>query len=175
MDKLEQGSEAGVLAGPEVGDDGLDEGDHEHGEAEQRVQLLGLDGLQTLVDDDGDEAGDAEEDAEDHADPVHLEPDSHAHYLPTLSRKSSTAQQEYHYLLTVKISLQYLAVKVPRLANRSQARTMKLAWSLTSVPLSPDTWEKSPRSTDSPVLPVTLWYCILSSPGLIKLDILHDN
>ena len=54
MDKLEQRPEAGVLAGPEVGDDRLDEGDHEHGEAEERVQLLGLDGLQTLVDDDGD-------------------------------------------------------------------------------------------------------------------------
>ena len=159
MDKLEQRPGAGVLARPEVGDDRLDEGDHQDGQPEQGVQLLVLDGLELLVNDDGDEAGDAEEDAEDHAHPVDLEPDSHAHDLLTLSRKSSMIIRNLSllkYLLTVKISLQYLAQKVPTLAQRSQARTMKLAWSLTSVPLSPETWEKSPRSTDSPVFPVTV-------------------
>ena len=88
VDKLKQRPEASVLARSEVGDDGLDEGDHQDGQAKQRVQLLILDWLELLVNDDGDEASDTEEDAEDHAYSVDLEPDSHAHYLLTLSTQS---------------------------------------------------------------------------------------
>ena len=84
MDHLEHGSEWRVLARPAVGDDWLEEGDHQDGEAEEGVQPLVLDGLELLVDDDRHEASEAEEDAEDHAHPVHMEPNSHAHDLLAL-------------------------------------------------------------------------------------------
>ena len=119
------------------GHDGLEVRDDEDRQTDHWVVLLAGDRSESLVYEDGNDAGQGEDDGHHHAGLVHPEPDVSSVQLLALKKWQFLCRNQLHsiiisqfsniILLTMKISLQYLAQNVPRLAQNIQARTMKLA------------------------------------------------